>query len=85
MKLTFSALVAALLVAVTSQSYAADGVPADYPLKKCPVSGESLGEHGKPVKVSHDGTDVYLCCKNCTDDFKKDAAKYVEEVKTAKK
>ena len=28
------------------------GVPQDYPLKKCAVSGEALGEHGKVVKVS---------------------------------
>jgi hypothetical protein len=59
------------------------GIPADYPLKTCVISGEKLGEHGKPVKVSHDGTDVYLCCKDCTEDFQKDAAGAVAKVKKA--
>lgn len=61
------------------------GVPASYPLKKCPVSGESLGEVGKPVKVTHEGTDVYLCCKSCLKDFNKDPAKYTAKVKAAAK
>ena len=61
----------------------ASGVPKDYPLKKCVVSDEPLGEHGKVVKVSHEGTDVYLCCKDCTKDFNKDPKKYVKIVKDA--
>src|SRR5678810_1217734 len=45
--------------------HASASVPKDYPLKKCVVSDEPLGEHGKPVKVTApDGTNVYLCC-NC--------------------
>lgn len=62
---------------------AADSVPAGYPLQKCVVSGESLGEMGKPVKVSNEGTDVYLCCKSCVKDFNKEPAKYVKMVKDA--
>lgn len=61
------------------------GVPASYPLSKCVVSGEPLGEMGKPVKVTHEGTDVYLCCKSCMEDFQKEPAKYVEKVKSASK
>jgi hypothetical protein len=64
---------------------AATGVPADYPLKKCPVSDEALGEMGKPVKVTHEGTDVYLCCKSCIKDFNKEPAKYAGMVKAAQK
>jgi hypothetical protein len=64
---------------------AAGAVPKDYPLKKCVVSDEALGEHGKPVKVTaKDGTDVYLCCKDCKKDFDKDPAKYAKIVKDAK-
>jgi YHS domain-containing protein len=59
------------------------GVPKDYPLKKCVVSGDPLGEHGKVVKVSYQGTDVYLCCKDCMADFKKYPAKYAKMVKDA--
>ena len=59
------------------------GVPKTYPLAKCPVSDEKLGDHGKPFKVTHEGTDVYLCCKSCRKDFEKDAAKFTKMVKDA--
>jgi hypothetical protein len=65
--------------------HATSGVPKDYPLKKCVVSDDKLGEHGKPVKVTApDGTDVYLCCKDCKKDFDKDPAKFAKMVKAAK-
>jgi hypothetical protein len=78
-----------LLLISTSLLQAADtkapeGIPASYPLKTCAVSGEAFGgEMGKPVKVTHEGTDVYLCCKSCMKDFKADPAKYVKMVKDA--
>ena len=59
------------------------GLPKDYPLKKCVVSGDPLGEHGKVVKVSNGGTDVYLCCKDCVKDFNKEPGKYVKMVNDA--
>ena len=61
------------------------GVPATYPLKKCVVSNEDLGEMGKPVKVTHEGTDVYLCCKSCIKKFNQEPAKFVAQVKAAQK
>lgn len=62
------------------------GVPASYPLKKCVVSGDAFGgEMGKPVKVTHDHTDVYLCCKSCIKDFQKDPGKFTAMVKAAHK
>ena len=80
---------AAALVGLTYTTEAADaaaaGVPKDYKATTCPVSGEKLGEHGKPVKVTSEGTDVYLCCKSCVKDFNKEPAKYVKIVKEAKK
>ena len=84
-------LITLLAVALfgSSLTHAADGdkkptgIPASYPLKKCPVSDEALGEMGKPIKVTHEGTDVYLCCKSCLKDFNKDPAKYVNMVKDA--
>ena len=61
-----------------------NNVPKTYPLKKCVVSDEVLGEHGKAVKVTTpDGTGVYLCCKDCVKDFNKDPAKYGKMVKDA--
>ena len=59
------------------------GVPKDYPLTKCVVSNEALGEHGKVVKVSNAGTDVYLCCKSCVKDFAKEPEKFTKMVKDA--
>lgn len=59
------------------------GVPKSYPLTKCVVSDEKLGEHGKPVKVTSDGTDVWLCCKSCLKDFNKEPAKFVKIVRDA--
>lgn len=78
-------LLAAVAILGSATAVLADsGVPKTYPLKKCPVSDEPLGEHGKPVKVTTpDGTDVYLCCKDCMKDFKKDPAKYGKMVKDA--
>lgn len=67
-----------------SAATAADsGMPKDYPLKKCPVSGEALGGDMKPFKVTHDGTDVWLCCKDCKEDFDKEPTKFTKMVKDA--
>jgi YHS domain-containing protein len=86
MKTTTMLLAAvAMLGSTIATVHAADSaVPKSYPLKKCVVSDEALGEHGKSVKVTTpDGTDVYLCCKDCVKDFKKDPAKYGKMVKDA--
>ena len=81
------ALLTAVLLGSTiafADSAMPKGVPKDYPLKKCVVSGDPLGEHGKSVKVTApDGTVVYLCCKDCLKDFKKDPDKYAKMVKDA--
>lgn len=81
-KSTVAAL--ALSVALTVSTASADSaIPKTYPLKTCPVSDEKLGEHGKPIKVTHEGTDVWLCCKDCLKDFNKEPAKFVKMVKDA--
>ena len=90
-----STIVAALAAAfITTAAFAHEGethakgapagIPKDYPLKKCPVSDDGF-DHGKPVKVTTPGgTDVWLCCKDCVKDFKKDPEKYGKMVKDAK-
>ena len=90
MKTTIRNIVATLATAfITTTAFAGEakaapaGVPKDYPLTKCVVSDEKLGEHGKPVKVTSDGTDVWLCCKSCVKDFNKEPAKYTKMVKDA--
>jgi hypothetical protein len=89
-------LILPIILAASATAYAADcpscaspaaatteAIPSSYPLTTCVVSGEKLGEHGKPVKVTADGTDVWLCCKSCKKDFEKDTPKYVKMVKDA--
>lgn len=76
-------LLATLVFGGALASAADSGAPKDYPLTKCVVSDEKLGEHGKPVKVTSDGTDVWLCCKSCIKDFNKEPGKYVKMVKDA--
>jgi len=75
-------LLAALLLGGTF-ALADSTVPISYPLTKCVVSDETLGEHGKAVKVTSEGTDVWLCCKSCVKDFNKDPKKFVKMVEGA--
>ena len=53
-----------------------------YPLKKCVVSDEDLGD--KPHTFVHNGQTVKLCCADCETTFKKDPAKYVAKINQAK-
>ncbi|MEQ1748771.1 MAG: hypothetical protein ABL974_05080 [Prosthecobacter sp.] len=78
-------LLSSLLLGAGIASAADAGVPATYPLKKCVVSDEDLGTMGKAVKVTHEGTDVYLCCKSCIKKFNAEAAKFTALVKAAEK
>ena len=54
-----------------------------YTLKTCPVSGEKLGEMGKPYVFTNDTREIKLCCKDCLKDFKKDPKKYVKKIEEA--
>ena len=54
-----------------------------YPLKTCVVSGEKLGEMGKPYVFTNDTREIKLCCKDCLKDFKKDPDKYVKKLEEA--
>ena len=54
-----------------------------YPLDTCVISGEKLGEHGKPYVFEHEGHEIRLCCKACLKDFKKDPKKYLDQIDAA--
>jgi YHS domain-containing protein len=56
---------------------------SDYPIDTCVVSGEKLGEHGKVVKLEHEGREVAFCCQSCVKDFKADPAKYLKKLDDA--
>jgi YHS domain-containing protein len=51
-----------------------------YKLDVCVVSGEKLGEMGKPVSFVYNGQEIKLCCKNCRKGFDKDPAKYLKKL-----
>jgi len=59
-----------------SESVMQSSAAAAYPLTTCVVSGEKLGEMGKPVVMNYQGTEVRFCCAMCVDQFKKDPTKY---------
>jgi hypothetical protein len=50
----------------------------------CPVQGELLGSMGVPVKVTLDGTPVFLCCKGCVGKAQRDPGKTLKAVAEAK-
>jgi YHS domain-containing protein len=77
-------LIASFLVPVT-------GLAADqnakklkpYTLKTCIVSGEKLGEMGKPFVYEYKGREIKFCCKGCLKDFNKDPQKYIKKIEEA--
>lgn len=89
MKFTKHILTAALLAGFAGGTLnlpAADKEkPKPYPLDKCIVTDEKLGEHGKPYVFTESGQEVKLCCKDCLKDFKKDKAKYLKKIEEANK
>ncbi len=52
-----------------------------YPLEKCIVSDEKLGEMGKPVVLTYEGQEMKFCCKDCVKKFNKDPEKYIKLMK----
>ena len=73
------------LAADPAKPAAAPTTKPSYPLTTCVVSGEKLGEMGKPAVIQHEGREVRFCCAGCTDDFKKEPAKYLKKIDDAKK
>ena len=66
-----------------SASGSADAKPKPDMLTTCPVSGDKLGEMGKPYVFVYEGQEVKLCCSNCKKDFDKDPAKYLKKIQAA--
>lgn len=78
---------AVLLALATITATAEDKKPAATPdkLATCPVSGDKLGEMGKPYVFEYKGREVKLCCPDCKKDFQKDPAKYMKKIEAADK
>jgi len=60
-----------------------DPVDRDVAIKQavCPVSDHALGSMGAPIKMTHDGVTVFLCCDSCQEAFERDPAAFVAKVK----
>ena len=54
-------------------------------LTTCPVSGDKLGEMGKPYVFVYKDQEIKLCCSGCKKDFDKDPAKFVAKIRAADK
>lgn len=57
--------------------------PKPYPLKTCIVSGEKLGEMGKPHVFTYQGQEIKFCCKGCLKDFNQEPEKYLTKLAEA--
>ena len=68
------------LQALGLAAYAASPA-APYPVSTCVVSGEKLGEMGKPYVFDYKGQEVQLCCEHCKGKFEKNPDKYLEKLK----
>jgi YHS domain-containing protein len=77
---------AALLALTVITATAEDKKPATPDkLTTCPVSGDKLGEMGKPYVFEYKGREVKLCCPDCKKDFDKEPAKYMKKIEAADK
>ncbi len=82
-------IVAALLTAFAAAPFVGlaedskDAKSKPYPLQTCVVSGEKLGEMGKPFVYEYQGREIKFCCKDCLKDFNKDPGKYVKKIEEA--
>jgi YHS domain-containing protein len=75
--MTGAALLALATITATAADKKVDKKPAPIPDKMttCPVSGDKLGEMGKPYVFEYKGREVKLCCPDCKKDFEKDPDK----------
>ena len=49
----------------------------------CPKSGEPLGSMGTPIKVTVNDRDIWICCKACESDVKKEFDTYLAKLEPA--
>ena len=51
-----------------------------YPLDYCLVSGDKIGEMGKPIVIVYHGQEIKFCCSDCPPQFNKDPEKYMKKL-----
>jgi len=83
--LAISCLALPLIGRAGDTNSVAGSPPKPDKLTTCPVSGEKLGEMGKPYTFVYQGQEVKLCCPGCKKDFDKEPAKYMKKIRAADK
>ena len=85
LKLTTATFLSLFVLGAPLVSLAGDTKEQPKPdqLTTCPVSGDKLGEMGKPFVFVYQGQEIKLCCKNCKKDFDKDPGKYLKKIRAA--
>ena len=73
-------LMLALMFIVVGYVLAEGDAAKSKPQTTCPVMG---GKINKEIYTDYEGKRVYFCCKGCIDEFKKDPAKHIKELKEA--
>jgi len=57
-----------------------EGIELENVQKSCPVSGETLGEHGEPAVIHYKGRTVKFCCPACERTFRAEPEKYLDQM-----
>lgn len=83
MKLTSLLTAIALSATFSTVKAADDQKPKPYVLETCVISGEKLGEMGKPYIFVYQGQEIKLCCKDCKKKWDKDPAAALKKYEAA--
>jgi len=54
-----------------------------YPLQTCFISGDQLGEMGKPVVIVYEGQEIKFCCRECRNKFQDNPAAGMKKFEAA--
>jgi YHS domain-containing protein len=81
--ISFSALLAVALAALSLRAGEEPPKVKPYPLTTCAVCGMKLGDMGKPYVFEYQGREIKVCEKPEEATFKKDPAKYLKKVDEA--
>jgi YHS domain-containing protein len=76
-------LLAAIAMIAAPLSLRAADTAKPYALDICLISGEKIGEMGKPTVVTYEGQEIKLCCGSCKKAFDKDPAAVVKKYNAA--
>jgi YHS domain-containing protein len=67
----------------TASAADTNAVVKPYTLDHCMVSGDKLGEMGKPYVTNYMGQEIKFCCPDCVKDFNKDPQAYIKKINAA--